>query len=86
MEKIKNWLPAADEQIDALGTNPWERLANGIILQAVMDYRLLEREEDLEEIEEFFRSDWFQVLTTLDPQYLTAKLKSEKSFMDWRQK
>jgi hypothetical protein len=83
MWNMNNTLAAVDEQVVALGTNPWERLANGIILQAVEDYRMLENAEDLEEIEEFFRSEWFEVLTTLDPHYLIAQLKSEKTPTKW---
>ena len=56
---------------------PYERLANGIVLQAVKDYR--EALQDLRinpsypdalrtvsEVERFFRSGWFSVLTSVD--------------------
>ena len=68
--------------------NPYERLANGIILQAVKDYR--EALQDLRvnpsypdalrtvsEVERFFRSGWFSALTTIDPEVLIKKLQSE---------
>ena len=50
--------------------NPYENLANAIVLQAVKDYRLTDDEAELAEIERFFRSDWFGVLTDVDPEYL----------------
>lgn len=70
--------------------SPYENLANAIILQAVKDYRealsryYLHREKvsyghDKESIERFFRSGWFGVLTTLDPELLIRKLNEEVS-------
>ena len=58
--------------------NPYEELANAIILQAVKDYRLTDDEQELAEIERFFRSDWFGVLTDVDPEYLIRRLRKEK--------
>ena len=58
--------------------NPYENLANAIVLQAVKDYRLTDDEAELVEIERFFRSDWFGVLTDVDPEYLIRKLRKEK--------
>ena len=58
--------------------NPYEELANAIILQAVKDYRLTDDEAELAEIERFFRSDWFGVLTDVDPEYLIRMLRKEK--------
>ena len=58
--------------------NPYENLANAIVLQAVKDYRLTDDEAELAEIERFFRSDWFGVLTDVDPEYLIRKLRKEK--------
>lgn len=59
--------------------NPYENLANAIVLQAVKDYRLTDDEAELAEIESFFRSDWFGVLTDVDPEYLIRKLRKEKN-------
>ncbi len=59
-------------------TNLYENLANAIILRAVDDYRLVEDESDLAEIERFFRSGWFGVLTKLEPELLITKLRKEK--------
>ena len=47
--------------------NPYEELANAIVLQAVKDYRLTDDEAELAEIERFFRSGWFGVLSKVDP-------------------
>ena len=58
--------------------NPYENLAQAIILQAVKDYRLTDDEQELQEIERFFRSGWFGVLSKVDPEYLIKKLLKEK--------
>lgn len=58
--------------------NPYENLANAIILQAVKDYRLTDDEQELQEIERFFRSGWFSVLSKVDPEYLIKELRKEK--------
>ncbi len=67
---------------------PYENLANAIILRAVEDYRdVLNRLNDFPddrdslrtkyEVERFFRSGWFSVLTALDPEILIRKLNEE---------
>ena len=58
--------------------NPYEELANAIVLQAVKDYRLHDDLKDLASIERFFRSGWFGVLTNINPEVLIAKLRKEK--------
>lgn len=58
--------------------NPYENLANAIVLQAVKDYRLTDDDAELAEIERFFRSDWFGVLTDVNPEYLIRNLRKEK--------
>ena len=68
--------------------NPYEELANAIILQAVKDYRnalkRLKKHPRNEtalytkrEVERFFRSDWYTSLTTVDPEMLILKLNEE---------
>lgn len=57
---------------------PYENLANAIILQAVKDYRLSDDERELQEIERFFRSGWFGVLSKVDPEFLIKELRKEK--------
>lgn len=65
-----------------------ENLAHAIILQAVRDYRDVRKilkkypKHELslkiqEEIEDFFLSDWFSVLTQLDGETLLEKLRKE---------
>ena len=57
---------------------PYENLANAIVLQAVKDYRLHDDEQELASIERFFRSGWFNTLTSIDPEMLISKLRKEK--------
>lgn len=68
--------------------NPYEGLANGIVLQAVKDYRdankKLARGRNNQEASRmkqeclrFFRSGWFGALTTIDPEFLIKKLDEE---------
>ena len=70
-------------------TDPWENLANAIILQAVKDYREARKKhkkrpknEDaklmISDCEAFFRSDWFKALTELDDEMLLRKLQEEE--------
>ena len=66
----------------------YEKLANAIVLQAVKDYRLaLKRlakhprnKEALytkKEVEEFFRSGFYETLTTVDGEILIQKVNEE---------
>ena len=66
------------EDIEALGTNPWERLANAIIWQAAEDYRTKESRTELEKLDRLFRSAGFSALCGLDGEKLLARLKEEK--------
>lgn len=59
--------------------DPYEELANAIVLQAVKDYRMTDDEKELKEIERFFRSGWFGVLTKVDPDLLIKQLRKEKA-------
>ena len=61
-------------------TEPYEKLTNGIILQAVSDYRQAMKKGDCDEqisIEKFLRSSWFSRLTTLNPEFLIQRLQKE---------
>ena len=58
--------------------DPYENLANAIVLQAVKDYRLNDDERELASIERFFRSGWFSTLTSINPEMLISKLRKEK--------
>jgi len=58
--------------------SPYQELASAIVLQAVKDYRLHDDEQELAIIERFFRSEWFGVLTNVNPEILITKLRKEK--------
>lgn len=69
-------------------TEPYEKLANAIILQAVKDYRdalkkLKKRpryepaKDMIDEVERFFHSDWYRELTSVDGNFLIKNLRSE---------
>ncbi len=68
--------------------DPYEKLANAIIMQAVKDYRAAKKKlkkqptnKDAElmvlDTEKFFRSDWFTALTNVDGEVLLRKLQEE---------
>lgn len=68
--------------------DPYEKLANAIILSAVRDYRMARKKlkkrpknEDaklmVEDCERFFCSEWFQVLSNIDGKALLERLKEE---------
>ncbi|MGN0254775.1 MAG: hypothetical protein ACI4W2_00815 [Eubacterium sp.] len=62
------------------GGDPYENLANAIILQAVSDYRMAKKSRNKRveaEVLRFFRSKWFGVLTEVDPEYLIRRLDEE---------
>lgn len=69
-------------------TDPYENLANSIVLLAVKDYRdalkklkKWSRNESAkimkDEVERFFRSAWYRELTSVDGEYLISKLQAE---------
>ncbi len=68
--------------------NGCERLANAIIVMAAKDYRTAARGmkrhpenkanmNTLKEVEEFFLSRWFTILTEADGELILSKLKEE---------
>ena len=59
---------------------PYQELANAIILQAVSDYRKAlkcDARGVKRECVRFFRSEWFNSLTNLNGEMLIQKLKAE---------
>ena len=71
-----------------LAEDPYERLANAIILQAVSDYRTSLKKikahpknrqaiDEALDIERFFSSGWYQQLTSVDGEYLIRMLQEE---------
>ena len=68
--------------------DPYQNLANAIVLSAVKDYRdalkKLKKKpnnklaaDERVDIERFFRSGYFTILTEIDPEYLIDRLKKE---------
>lgn len=66
----------------------YERLANAIVLSAVRDYRsALKRlardprsriaEQEAKDLERFFRSGWYGILTNVDGEMLISRLREE---------
>lgn len=73
-----------------LAEDPYERLANAIVIQAAKDYMAILRKirknpknkdalNDALQLERFFRSEWYQTLTSVDGEYLIEKLRKEVS-------
>lgn len=71
--------------------NPYENLANAIILTAVEDYRRAlnryvknpkskEAGAEVEKLERFFRSGWYSVLTSVDGEFLIRKIRAEVAY------
>ena len=69
--------------------SPYESLANAIVLTAVEDYREALRilslnpnnnfaAGEIKNIEKFFRSGYFGILTKLDPEMLISRLNAER--------
>ena len=65
---------------------PDQELANAIIEQAAKDYRIAlaynfrhpqnpKYQQNVCEIERFFRSDWYDALTDLDGEYLIREIR-----------
>lgn len=69
--------------------SPWQKLANAIVEQAVDDYRkararlkanpmTADRADcEIRQLERFFRSSWFEVLTDVDGRTVLARLRKE---------
>lgn len=61
--------------------NPYEALANAIILQAVKDYRALWKMRngatERQQLQKFFRSRLFANITEVNPDYLIERLEAE---------
>lgn len=69
-------------------TDPYERLANAIIISAVRDYRSALKRlkknprsrdamQEAMECERFFHSRWYSTLTAVDGDYLIDRLREE---------
>ena len=71
-----------------LAEDPYEQLANAIVIQAADDYRIALKKikahpkdrkaiDEALEIERFFRSSWYSQLTGVDGEYLIKRLQDE---------
>ncbi len=69
--------------------DPYEKLANAIVIQAAKDYRTALRKlkrnprnqlakAEADSIERFFRSDWYKCLTEVDGEMVLRKLREEE--------
>ena len=62
------------------GRDPYSDLAGAIVAVAADDYRRALKDGDddeVEELERFFRSDWYEILTDLDQERLICMLREE---------
>ncbi|MBE6707515.1 MAG: hypothetical protein E7577_07755 [Ruminococcaceae bacterium] len=69
--------------------DPYEELANAIVIQACHDYKKAykqslrrsgivgEADEELAELEAFFRSDWYKQLTEVDGEYIMERIRND---------
>lgn len=60
--------------------DPYQNLANAIVAVAVDDYRLALQEDDddlIKSLEKFFYSEWYKLLTNLNPKVLLELLRKE---------
>lgn len=65
---------------DKAPQDPWHRLAGAIVAAAADDYRIALKSGNRKmqsSVEEFFRSKWYRVLTTVDPEKLMKRLREE---------
>lgn len=65
-------------------TDPYENLANAIIVQAVKDYRRVLKAPEkpgnmktIKDCERFFRSAWYKSLTAVDGKTIIVKMREE---------
>ena len=69
--------------------DPYQELANAIVIMAAKDYRhalrIQRRNPDsqaarikIDEIERFFRSDWYRLLTDVNGEIMIKKLREER--------
>lgn len=70
------------------GSDPYQNLANAIVAQAAQDYlsalKKLKKNprnrmamDEAMQLEKFFHSGWYEILTDVDPDYLIRKLREK---------
>lgn len=68
--------------------DPYESLANAIVIQAAKDYKTAykksqkrskckETQRELDNLESFFRSDWYRTLTSVDGEMIMERIRKE---------
>ena len=76
--------------------NPYENLANAIVLSAVDDYRRTLRRlsknsdsklalADVESLERFFKSNWYAAVTSVEGEFLIRKIRAEYNSSEGKQ-
>lgn len=81
---MSKYMPKAEET----KMDPWQSLANAIVISAAKDYRTALRRlrrnpknktalSEIADLERFFRSDWYAMLTNVPGEALIRKLKEE---------
>ena len=78
--------------MQALVNDAYQNFANAIVVQAAEDYRNalngksydknISPEEVIEEVEKFFRSKHYRVLTKADPNYILERIRAEEGVYD----
>lgn len=63
---------------DRIEGDPYDNLANAIVVQACKDYKNTTDDYVWASIERFIQSDWFVTLTDLDPDYILAYLRRHR--------
>ena len=69
----------------------FKNLANAIVIQAVKDYRKIlkmcirypddaEWHREKEDLEQFFKSKWYSILTELDGEWLIEKIREDVGY------
>lgn len=70
------------------GSDPYQNLANAIVAQAAQDYlsalKKLKKNprnrmamDEAMQLEKFFHSGWYEILTDIDPDYMIRKLREK---------
>ena len=81
---MSKYVPKAEET----KMDPWQSLTNAIVISAAKDYRAALRRlrrnpksktalSEIADLERFFRSDWYAMLTNVPGEALIRKLKEE---------
>ena len=73
IDNLDDILRSADEE-------PYQKLADAIVAVAADDYRTALRSNNRKlrnSLEDFFRSEWYKILTTIDGELIMSRLQRE---------